>query len=70
MKRRDFVTAMAAGVAATGIVEAQAPTPVKRKNRIKQGCMRTNFPNTMAFDDMCPHRGRAGHPRLRYDRTQ
>jgi hydroxypyruvate isomerase len=53
MKRRDFVTAMAAGVAATGIVEARAPTPVKRKNRIKQGCMRTNFPNTMAFDDMC-----------------
>jgi hydroxypyruvate isomerase len=57
MKRRDFVTSMAAGLAATGIASAQAPapaiTPVKRKNRIKQGCMRTNFPNTMSFDDMC-----------------
>ena len=53
MKRRDFVTTLAAGVAAAGIAEAQAPNAVKRKNRIKQGCMRTNFPNTMSFDDMC-----------------
>jgi len=53
MKRRDFVTTVAAGLAATGTALAQAPTPVKRNNRIKQGCMRTNFSNTMAFDDMC-----------------
>jgi len=57
MNRRDFATTLAAGLAATGIASAQAPapavTPVKRKNRIKQGCMRTNFPNTMSFDDMC-----------------
>jgi len=53
MNRRHFVTSMAAGMAATGIASAQAPTPVKRNNRIKQGCMRTNFPNTMSFEDMC-----------------
>jgi len=57
MKRRDFVTTLAAGLATSGVAAAQTPapavTPVKRKNRIKQGCMRTNFPNTMSLDDMC-----------------
>ena len=55
MKRRDFVTTLAACLATSGIAAAQTPavTPVKRKNRIKQGCMRTNFPNTMSLDDMC-----------------
>jgi hydroxypyruvate isomerase len=57
MNRRHFATTLAAGIAATGITSAQAPTPpltmAKRKNRIKQGCMRTNFPMSMAFDDMC-----------------
>jgi hydroxypyruvate isomerase len=53
MNRRQFATTLAAGVTATGLASAQAPTPVKRNNRIKQGCMRTNFPNTMPFDDMC-----------------
>ena len=36
MKRRDFVATVAAGLAATGVVAAQAPTPVKRNNRLKQ----------------------------------
>jgi len=57
MRRRDFVTTLGASLAANGIASAQAPTPaitpVKRKNRLKQGCMRTNFPANMPFDDMC-----------------
>ena len=57
MKRRDFVTTLAAGLATADAAAAQAPTPalkvVQRKNRIKQGCMRTNFPANMPFDDMC-----------------
>jgi len=53
MHRRDFVTAVAAGLAATGIVSAQTPQPAKLKGRIKQGCMRTNFPANMLFEDMC-----------------
>jgi len=57
MRRRDFVTTLGASLAANGIASAQAPTPavtpVKRKNRLKQGCMRTNFPANMPFDAMC-----------------
>jgi len=53
MKRRDFVSSVAAGLAATRVASAQAPQPAKLKNRIKQGCMRANFPATMSFDDMC-----------------
>ena len=57
MKRRDFVSTLGAGLAAAtataSLAEAQAPNAVKRKNRIKQGCMRANFPANMPFDDMC-----------------
>ena len=53
MKRRDFVTTLTAGLVSTGVSAAQTPQPAKLKGRIKQGCMRVNFPNTMPFDEQC-----------------
>jgi hydroxypyruvate isomerase len=58
MLRRDFLTTSA--LAAASVASAQTTstmaipsTPIKRKGRIKQGCMRVNFAPGTAFDDMC-----------------
>jgi hydroxypyruvate isomerase len=69
MKRRDFLTGVAA-VGAAAAVRAQTPPaaapaqPVVagRKGRIKQALMRFNFGagSTLAFDAMCREAARAG----------
>jgi len=51
MRRRDFVTGLAAAGAAASQLSAQAPAP--RKGRLKQCCMRVNFDPKMAFEDCC-----------------
>ena len=56
MRRRDFVTALAA-VSAAG---AQTQPPVQRKGRLKQCVMRVNFDPKMPFEDMCREAARAG----------
>jgi hydroxypyruvate isomerase len=56
MKRREFLTAVAAaGVAAAARAQPPTPSPVARKGRIKQSLMRVNFGQgtTLTFDDMC-----------------
>src|SRR5258708_529621 len=57
MRRRDFVTALAAASAAA----AQTPAPaVERKGRLKQSVMRVNFDPKMPFEDMCREAARLG----------
>jgi len=62
MRRRDFVTALAAASAAA----AQTSTPVvpektvERKGRLKQSVMRVNFDPKMPFEDMCREAARLG----------
>ena len=69
MKRRDFLTGVAAvGAAAAVRAEppgASAPAPpalAARNGRIKQALMRFNFGagSTLTFDDMCREAARAG----------
>jgi hydroxypyruvate isomerase len=50
MRRRNFITAMAA--AATAFAQTP-PAPVPRRGRLKQCAMRVNFDPKMSFDDMC-----------------
>lgn len=52
MRRRDFVTSLAAASAAAAQTSAPA-VPVERKGRLKQCAMRVNFDPKMAFDDQC-----------------
>ncbi len=61
MRRRDFLTGIAA-VSAAATVRAQPPAPVARKGRIKQALMRVNFGagTKLTFDDMCREAARAG----------
>jgi len=56
MRRREFVTALAAATAAA----AQTQPAVERKGRLKQSVMRVNFDPKMAFDDMCREAARLG----------
>jgi hypothetical protein len=57
MRRRDFVTALAAASGAA----AQTPSaPIERKGRLKQSVMRVNFDPKMPFDDMCREAARLG----------
>ncbi len=68
MKRRDFLTAVAAtGAAAVvgGSAHAQAPRPpIKRKGRIKQSLFRTVFgqdtPGLTTLDEQCREAARLG----------
>jgi hydroxypyruvate isomerase len=62
MKRREFLTAIAAtGVAAAA--RAQTPPPPPRAGRIKQALMRFNFGagSALTFDDMCREASSAGY---------
>jgi len=65
MKRRDFLTTMAAAAVAgaTPAARAQSPAPAARKGRIKQALMRFNFgpTPTLTFDDMCREAARLGY---------
>jgi hydroxypyruvate isomerase len=58
MRRRDFVST----IAAAGIAAAQAPSQsaIPRKGRIKQSAMRVNFDPKMPFEDMCRIAANAG----------
>ena len=57
MRRRDFVTTLAA----SGLAAAQTTEPrVQRKGRIKQSVMRTNFDPKMSLDDICREASRRG----------
>lgn len=60
MRRRDFVTGVAA-LAAASQLEAQAPVErTPRKGRIKQGVMRVNFDPKMSFEEICQIAARTG----------
>jgi hydroxypyruvate isomerase len=61
MRRRDFVTALAATGAAATIAGAQTPpAAIERKGRLKQSVMRVNFDPKMPFEDMCREAARLG----------
>jgi hydroxypyruvate isomerase len=61
MRRREFVTALAAASAALSTAAGQtAPAPVERKGRLKQSVMRVNFDPKMPFEDMCREAARLG----------
>ena len=54
MRRREFVTAVAAATAvAAQTPPAGIPQIAERKGRLKQGAMRVNFDPKMPFEDMC-----------------
>src|SRR5271154_3584782 len=55
MRRRDFVTAIAALPAA-----AQTTSPITRKGRLKQCVTRGVFARTMSFEDTCREAARLG----------
>jgi hydroxypyruvate isomerase len=55
MRRRDFIPAIAASVAA-----AQTPAPQPRKGRLKQCVTRGVFGRGMAFEDTCREAARMG----------
>ena len=58
MRRRDFVTGLAA---ATSIASAQPPSPpVPRKGRLKQCLTRGVFDAKMPFEDVCREAARLG----------
>ena len=61
MRRRDFLTTVAAAGVATA-ARAQSPAVVPRKGRIKQALMRVNFGpgTTLSFNDMCREAARLG----------
>ena len=56
MRRRQFMTA----VAAAGVAAAQAPAPAPRKGRLKQCCMRVNFDPKMSLEDCCREAAKRG----------
>jgi hydroxypyruvate isomerase len=64
MRRREFLTGLAA-VGAAAAVHAQSPAtpPRARKERIKQALMRVNFgrDTKLTFDDMCREAARLGY---------
>jgi hydroxypyruvate isomerase len=59
MRRRDFVTALAAASAAAAQTTQPAPNP-ERKGRLKQSVMRANFDPKMPFEEMCREAARQG----------
>src|SRR3982074_3625526 len=67
MLRRDFLTAVATGIAAATSLQAQAPSTapaIKRKGRLKQSLFRTvfgqNTPGLTTFDEQCKETARLG----------
>jgi len=64
MRRRDFLTGVAAaGIAAAVRAQAQAPPTPPRNGRIRQALMRFNFgrDTKLSFDDMCREAARLGY---------
>ena len=62
MRRRDFVTALSSGIAATALSTATASAQsAPSKGRLKQAVMRTNFDPKMPFEDMCREAARIGY---------
>src|SRR3954469_6559680 len=69
MRRREFLSASAAAIAAVGTANVSAfaqaaPAPVKRKGRLKQSLFRTvfgqNTPGLTTFDEQCREAARLG----------
>lgn len=61
MRRRDFVTALAAASAAAAQTSQTPSGPaVERKGRLKQSVMRVNFDPKMPLEDMCREAARQG----------
>jgi hydroxypyruvate isomerase len=58
MRRRDLLPALAAAAGARLV--AQAPAPVQRKGRIKQGVTRGVFAREMSLEDCCREAARLG----------
>ncbi len=58
MQRREFVSALAG--AAVAFSQAGAPSPVKRKGRIKQSVTRGVFARNMPLEDCCREAARLG----------
>ncbi len=59
MRRRDFVSGIAA-TAAASVASAQTPAPIARKGRLKQCVTRGVFDPKMPFEDMCREAARLG----------
>jgi hydroxypyruvate isomerase len=59
MRRRDFVTGLAAASAVSGI-SAQTTAPVPRKGRLNQCITRGVFDQKMPFEDLCREAARLG----------
>ncbi len=57
MRRRDFLPALGATVAAA---QSTTNSEVPRKGRLKQACFRRNFDPKMPFDEMCRQAARIG----------
>ncbi len=53
MLRRDFVTSSALATVGLAAAQSLSSAPIKRKGRIKQGCMRVNFHPGTTIDDAC-----------------
>jgi hydroxypyruvate isomerase len=60
MRRRDFVTGLAATTAVASSASAQIATPVSRKGRLNQCVTRGVFDAKMPFEDMCREAARLG----------
>ena len=60
MRRRDFVSGLAAATAVVSGASAQTQAPVSRKGRLKQCITRGVFDASMPFEDMCRGAARLG----------
>jgi len=60
MRRRDFVTGLAAATAFVKSASSQTPAPVSRKGRLNQCVTRGVFDSKMPFEDMCREAARLG----------
>lgn len=60
MRRRDFVSGLAAASSLSSLASAQPAAPVARKGRLKQCVTRGVFGSELSFDDMCREAVRLG----------
>src|SRR5438552_18073591 len=59
MLRREFISSLAGG-AALAFAQTPAPTPIKRKGRLKQSVTRGVFARNMPLEDCCREAARLG----------